>query len=125
MDIITTEQRILKAAQSTFLRFGFHGTKLQQIAEIAKVNKSVIHYYFRTKEKLYKEILRKIILYIESADLMDENLREENLKVKWFLYTEIYNNQTLFEKILNELYPADWSTKQNRIIELLKIEKVF
>lgn len=123
--VLNTEQKILEAAHTTFLRFGFHGTKLQQIAETAKVNKSVIHYYFRSKENLYNEILRKIMLYIEEADLTDKISQEENLKVKWFLYTEMYNNQKLFEKTFNKLYPADWREKVHRLLILFEIEKIF
>ena len=57
--VLTTEQKILKAAKKTFLRFGFHGTTLQQIASMAGVNKSMIHYYFRTKEKYICEYWKK------------------------------------------------------------------
>jgi hypothetical protein len=35
-------QRILQAAQDTFLRYGFHGTILQEIALKAEVCKSII-----------------------------------------------------------------------------------
>jgi len=123
--VLNTEQKILEAAQSTFLRFGFHGTKLQQIAETAKVNKSVIHYYYRTKENLYKAILQKIIQYIELSCLIDNNTQEENAKVKWFIYTEMYNNKYLFEKTIKELYPADWREKVHRLLILFEIEKIF
>lgn len=123
--MLNTEQKILEAAQETFLRFGFHATKLQQIAETAKVNKSVIHYYFRTKENLYKAILQKIIQNIELSCLTDKNTQEENEKVKWFFYTEMYNNKCLFEKTLKELYPADWREKLHGLLILFEIEKIF
>lgn len=123
--ILNTEQKILEAAQVTFLRFGFHGTKIQQIAETAKVNKSVIHYYYRTKENLYKAILQKIIQYIELSCLTDKNTQEENEKVKWFFYTEMYNNKCLFEKTFKELYPVDWRERVNRLLILFQIKKIF
>ncbi len=34
---------------------------------------------------------------------------------KWFLYTEIYNNQNLFENSLKEIYLTDWNKKLNEI----------
>jgi AcrR family transcriptional regulator len=118
MDItsISTEQKILYAAEETFLKYGFHGTRLQQIAESAKVNKSVIHYYFRTKEKLYKAILREIILLIESTDWTDAQTCGVNSNMKWFIYTELYNNANLFENTIKELYPTDWRKKRNQLV---------
>jgi TetR/AcrR family transcriptional regulator len=118
------EQEILKAAQNTFLQYGFHGTKLQQIAEKANISKSLIHYYYRSKEKLYVEILRRIILHIESTDLTNKNTQEENLKVKWFLFTELYNNRNILEKSLKVLYQKNWHKKLDRIKELVKIIEI-
>lgn len=114
------EQKILKAAQNTFLRYGFHGTTLQKIAVMAEVNKSIIHYYFRSKEKLYIRILENVVEYIETADFTNKNFQGKKLKVKWFLFTELYNNRNLFEKSLKELYPKNWNKNLDDIIELLK-----
>jgi hypothetical protein len=127
MDItsFSTEQKILYTAEETFLKFGFHGTRLQQIAESAKVNKSVIHFYFRTKEKLYKAILREIILLIESTDWSDKQTCGVNSNIKWFLYTEMYNNGNLFENTIKELYPKDWRKKRNQLVVLFEIEMIF
>jgi AcrR family transcriptional regulator len=113
---LSTEKRILQAAEEIFLKYGFHGTKLQQIAEMAEVNKSVIHYYFRSKEKLYKKVLMEIIQVIESDDWNHKTIQKENLNVKWFLYTEMYNNRKFFENTLKELFPDDWGQKLNLII---------
>lgn len=125
MTISNIEQEILKAAQNTFLQYGFHGTKLQQIAINANIsNKSLIHYYFRSKEKLYMEILRKIILYIDSTDLTNKNTQEENLKVKWFLFTELYNNRNILEKSLKVLFPNDWRKKLDGIEKLFQIGEI-
>jgi len=63
-----TEQKILDAAITIFVRYGFYGITLQQIAKKAGVNKSAIHYYFRSKEKLYKKVLMEIIQVIESDE---------------------------------------------------------
>jgi TetR/AcrR family transcriptional regulator len=51
-----TEQRILEAARQEFIRFGHDGTSVQQIADAAHINKSLIHYYFRTKDRLFDQI---------------------------------------------------------------------
>jgi AcrR family transcriptional regulator len=116
-----TEKKILKTAQDTFLRYGFHGTRLQEIALKADVSKSIIHYYFRSKEKLYTLVVNSIIDdFLNSSTYIVTNqvIIEQQ---KWFLFTELYNNQNLFEKLLKEIYVNDWNEKLNEIREILKI----
>lgn len=125
MNVFTTEQRILEVARETLLKYGFHGTTLHQIALKANVNKAAIHYYFRSKEKLYKTVISEIIKLLELTNLTDKYCREENLKVKWFLFTEMYNNRFLFENTIKELYPKDWSEKRLRILDFLDNERRF
>jgi len=47
-----TEQRILDAAHTVFLRRGTAGARMQEIAKEAAVNSALLHYYFRSKERL-------------------------------------------------------------------------
>src|SRR3954449_2212338 len=47
-----TEQRILDAAHSVFVRRGTAGARMQEIAAAAGVNQALLHYYFRNKEQL-------------------------------------------------------------------------
>jgi len=47
-----TETRILDAAHRVFVRRGVAAARTQEIADEAGVNKALLHYYFRTKEKL-------------------------------------------------------------------------
>ena len=49
-----TEQRILDAAHAVFLRRGTAGARMQEIAAEAGVNQALLHYYFRTKDRLSK-----------------------------------------------------------------------
>jgi len=48
-----SEDKILEAAKKVFILNGFEGTSMQQIANEAGINKSLLHYYFRNKEKLF------------------------------------------------------------------------
>jgi TetR/AcrR family transcriptional regulator len=47
-----TERRILDAAHAVFVRRGSAGARMQEIAAEADVNQALLHYYFRTKERL-------------------------------------------------------------------------
>lgn len=55
--ICDTETLILQAAEREFLAKGFSGAKTTVIAEAAGVTHAMLHYYFRTKEKLFEKIL--------------------------------------------------------------------
>jgi AcrR family transcriptional regulator len=54
----STEQKIIQAARKEFIETGLSGARMQHIAERAGVNKALLHYYFRSKEKLYEAALR-------------------------------------------------------------------
>ncbi len=52
---------ILAAALETFSQFGIHGTRLEQVAELAGVSKTNLLYYYPSKEVLYVAVLRQIL----------------------------------------------------------------
>jgi AcrR family transcriptional regulator len=53
-----TEQRILDAAHAVFLRRGTAGARMEEIAREAGVNQALLHYYFRTKDRLAEAVFR-------------------------------------------------------------------
>lgn len=55
------EDRILRAAEAVFAEAGFNGTTMQAIAEAAKLPKANLHYYFGTKEGLYRALLNRVL----------------------------------------------------------------
>lgn len=55
----TTAQRILDAADVVFVRRGTDGARMQEIAEEAGVNKALLHYYYRTKERLSEAVFTR------------------------------------------------------------------
>lgn len=55
------KQAILAAALETFSQFGIHGTRLEQVAELAGVSKTNLLYYFPSKEALYVAVLQQIL----------------------------------------------------------------
>jgi AcrR family transcriptional regulator len=107
----STEDEIVQAAYTVFLLYGNHATTLQQIDSKANVNKSAIHYYYRSKEKLYKIVVRLVTDLLLSTTFNYSSDRERLTEATWFLYTELYNNRDLFEQTIKELYPGDWERK--------------
>lgn len=58
----TTEQAILEAAKKVFVSKGMAGARMQDIADEAGINKALLHYYFRNKEKLFE------VIFMEAAE---------------------------------------------------------
>jgi TetR/AcrR family transcriptional regulator len=54
-----TEKRILEAARNVFHIKGFSGARMQEIADEAKINKAMLNYYFRSKDKLFEAVLKE------------------------------------------------------------------
>src|SRR5215831_8797118 len=79
-----TEQRILDAAHAVFVRRGTAGARMQEIAEEARVNKALLHYYFRSKARLSEAIFRRVAsglfgrvgAILGSAATLDEKVRQ-------------------------------------------------
>lgn len=78
MNIIQTdrEQLLLKAAEEEFLEKGFGKARTTEIAKRAGVTHAMLHYYFKTKENLFKmvfarsaEIMANIMLFALQRDL--------------------------------------------------------
>jgi TetR/AcrR family transcriptional regulator len=56
-----SEARILAAAEQVFAEAGFSGASTALIAARARLPKANVHYYFGTKERLYRAVLERIL----------------------------------------------------------------
>jgi len=81
-----TENKILEAAKTVFIQKGMDGARMQEIADEAGINKALLHYYFRSKEKLFeavfKDALGDFFPKISEVMLSDLHLFE---KIKHFV----------------------------------------
>ena len=55
---ISTEEKILISASKVFTEKGFSGTRTRDIAEEAGINLALLNYYFRSKEKLFEQVMK-------------------------------------------------------------------
>jgi len=71
-----TETIIRKAARKIFLEKGLAGSRMQDIADEARINKSMLHYYFRSKEKLFHLIFENELndLFGNLDEILDSSL---------------------------------------------------
>lgn len=87
-----TERRILNAARRVFVRRGTAGARMQEIAEEAGVNQALLHYYFRSKDRLaamvFREAAGRLIAEVTALLASDAPLEE---KVERFVECYIDN----------------------------------
>lgn len=66
------EALILQAAEKVFAEAGFGGATMQLIADMAGLPKANLHYYFATKEDLYRRVVQDIFeIWLHAAAAMD------------------------------------------------------
>lgn len=102
-----TEDKIFEAATEVFLEKGMDGARMQDIANQAGINKALLHYYYRTKEKLFSAVFEMIAKQIlkKFAPVLDENLSLEE-KIRFFFKEHIsflQKNPRLPGFLLNEV----------------------
>ncbi len=66
------ESLILQAAEKVFAEAGFGGATMQLIADMAGLPKANLHYYFTSKEELYRKVVQNIFeIWLHAAESMD------------------------------------------------------
>jgi len=72
-DATKTRNKIIAAAKKLFVKQGFNGTSLRQIAEKAKVTQSLLHHHFGSKAALWQ---------MTKAELMNQYFNEIEERIK-------------------------------------------
>ena len=128
----SAEDKILQAARKIFVDKGLDGARMQDIADAAGINKAMLHYYFRSKDKLFEKIfsevtsefLPKIFGILQSEMPLFEKIElfcnayvEQEIKtpyVPMFIINEINRDpKALLERILKtQVPPIHIITKQ-------------
>lgn len=116
-----TEEKIFEAATDVFVEKGMDGARMQDIANHAGINKALLHYYFRTKDRLFNAVFEKIAgkIFRKFAPVFDEKLSleekirfffkehitflQENPRLPAFILNEINRNPARLRKILNNI----------------------
>src|ERR687896_1103472 len=103
-----TEQRILEAARVVFVRRGTAGARMQEIAAEAGVNQALLHYYFRSKERLAEAVFRQVagrVLPTVFAILGSDAPLEEKVEGIVALYLDAFSSSPFLPGyILSELH---------------------
>jgi TetR/AcrR family transcriptional regulator len=85
--VADAEEKILEAAKIVFMKYGLYGARMQDIADTAGINKALLHYYFRSKEKLFDKIFESALArYFESMQVWNDDTL--TLKQKLFKFID-------------------------------------
>ena len=117
----STEETILEAARKVFMQKGFAAARMCEIAKIAGINQALLHYYFRSKERLFARIFREEFAHLFASigaiiqqDLpLKEKIRQivkvdlEKLmsmtELPMFIMSELYRNPEIILKDLDNV----------------------
>ena len=133
------KELILKAAEHEFMANGYEATKTTQIAERAGVTHAMVHYYFQTKENIFRKIYEdKINMLKEPIVALVENKEMElsqridtiiethfeflkaNPTLPYFVISEMNNNPLLIETMkenIGEVMGKSYKKLQKEIDE--------
>lgn len=116
-DAKDTETRILEAAEREFLTKGFTSARTTAIAEAAGVTHAMLHYYYRTKDKLFGKVIdeklssiaKTFVINVEEENTLPECVRKAveshfdfvraNPMLPRFLASEVFANENLMQML--------------------------
>lgn len=83
---LSTEERILQAATRVFMENGYDATTTRSIAEAADINIASLHYYFRSKDKLFELVMENVMKNFSSQmDAVLNSARPLHEKIRMFV----------------------------------------
>ncbi len=124
MNEINTEQSILNAAMNVFQKKGMAGARMQEIADEAKINKAMLHYYFRNKQQLFEAVFMRAFsslapqlnLIFTSDDTVFEKIRKfTSSYIDFILLNPFLPSFIIQEMNNNPLFVKRFMTRQDKL----------
>lgn len=115
------EEQILLVAKELFMQYGYEGVSTTQVAKAVGCNQALVHYYYRTKQNLFKIICQqeiqkmlKILVDIPQEDISFEDFIENIIEAQigflknnpdapFFIIGELRHNSEVL-KMMRELF---------------------
>jgi len=138
-----TEEKIFESATEVFIEKGMDGARMQDIANHAGINKALLHYYFRTKDKLFNAVFEMIAgqMFRKFAPVLDKNVSLEdklrfffrehisflqrNPRLPLFILSEFHRNPQRIRKLIQGIDIGKlWNTLESQHSEELKKYKI-
>ena len=118
-----TETEILIAAKEIFQQKGMAGARMQEIADKAKINKALLHYYYRSKQLLFEAVFKSAFSLL--APQLNKVLNDDSdLFEKIRKFTENYVSFVIKHPYLPNFVIQELS-KNPDFVQKLRSEKIF
>jgi len=116
-----TEQKIIASAEKLFYQKGKAGTSMQDIADNAGINRTLLNYYFRSKDQLFEAVFRNAMSHFvpnlaamlhsdmtfrDYVSQMIETIIDtmlENPQIPIFVLQELSSNPDRMPEIIKEM----------------------
>jgi len=116
---ISTEDNILNIAREVFMQNGYDGTSMQMIANAAGINKSLLHYYYRTKERLFEKIFTKVFSqFLPHLGVIF--MSEMTLEEKIYAFTERYIDVFIENPLIPIFVMQELSKNPQHLTDLIR-----
>lgn len=127
---LSTQEKIKDAARKVFLRKGYAATRTRDIAEEAGMNLALLNYYFRSKERLFEEIMQEKIqkLLGSLVPIMNDGATSLDDKIDRIVsgYLDVLSdNPDLPMFVLNELRRNNLALLQNAQLDKMVSQSSF
>lgn len=97
-----TKRTVLESAERLFADSGFKGTSLAGISEASGISEGLILYHFKSKERLYTEVMERIstrylnvLMSLRETDLPPRQMMEHSLKTVF----DFWKNDTTYHRL--------------------------
>ncbi|TRX36997.1 TetR/AcrR family transcriptional regulator [Flavobacterium sp. ZT3R18] len=118
-----TETEILNAAKEIFQQKGMAGARMQEIADKAKINKALLHYYYRSKQLLFEAVFKSAFTLL--APQLNKILNDDSdLFEKIRRFTENYISFVIKHPYLPNFVIQELN-KNPEFVQTLRSEKNF
>ncbi|MGA7307076.1 MAG: TetR/AcrR family transcriptional regulator [Rhodothermales bacterium] len=137
-----TEDKIFAAARDVFYEQGYDGARMQEIARRAGINQSMLHYYFRTKEKLFAavfriaaaEVLFKVLSVLDEDIPLFQKIEQfvhsyidvisDNPHIPAFVLQELRRNPDRLKSVVGEGAKGRLSVLRRQVVEAVEAGEI-
>lgn len=120
-----TKEKIKKAARKLFKEKGFSATTMRDIAAEASVNSALTNYHFQTKENLFSEIMKDIIITFRTGLEVVLNDEKTTINEKIRKIVDNYMDMLEEEPLLPLFMFSEIQKSSLFITEILKPDELF
>ncbi|MCF8362038.1 MAG: TetR/AcrR family transcriptional regulator [Prolixibacteraceae bacterium] len=120
---VETEKKIIEAAKEVFVEKGLQGARMQQIADRAGINKALLHYYFRSKDKLFDAIFEDIMsqmFAVVAKNIRTDMSLPELLEVFVRFYNDFFSENPFYPQFI---FHEIWQNP-DRLSEIMKSQQI-